>query len=58
MPKTDKDALREHFLALMAAAPIRDYSADAVVIGRLGKLLTQQADDRAERWRDQSAKSK
>jgi hypothetical protein len=51
MPKTENDALREQFLALMAVPPIPDYSVDAAVTSRVGKLLAQQADDRANLWR-------
>ncbi len=45
---SENDALREQWLALMAAAPIADYSVDSVVTSRVGKLLAQQADDRAQ----------
>ena len=48
MLKIENDDLREQCLALMAAAPLPDYSVDSVVASRVGKLLTQQADDRAE----------
>jgi hypothetical protein len=41
------DALREQFLALMATAPMQDYSADFSVYIRVGKLLVQQAEDGA-----------
>lgn len=50
MPKTEDDSLREQLLALMVA-PIPDYSVDSGVTDRVGKLLAQQADDRANLWR-------
>ena len=50
MPANDNDALREQLLALMAAAPILDYSVDSAATARLGKLLAKQADDRAALW--------
>jgi hypothetical protein len=37
MPAKDDVALREHFFALMAAAPPPDYSTDSAV-ARVGKL--------------------
>jgi hypothetical protein len=47
MPNDD-DALREQLLALMAAEPMRDYSADLGLCVRIGKFLADQSDKRAE----------
>ena len=47
MPTVENAVLREQFLVLMVAAVMHDYSEDSVVVARLGKLLAQQADDRA-----------
>jgi hypothetical protein len=44
----EQASLRDQVRLLMALAPMPDYSADAVVTSRVGKLLAQQADDRAE----------
>jgi hypothetical protein len=43
----DETALRAHLLALMQAAPLCDYSADAGISERLGKLFAIQAAERA-----------
>ena len=46
---SEKAALREEFLSLMAAKPMRDYSLDVVVQNRVGKFFADQAAERALR---------
>jgi hypothetical protein len=46
MPTIENAALRAKFRALMALAPMADYSLDSVVTCRVGKLFADQADER------------
>jgi hypothetical protein len=41
------DALREMFLVLMEAAPMREYSDDPDAYIRVGMLLARQAEDQS-----------
>jgi hypothetical protein len=50
MLRNENEAFREQLLALMAA-PIPDYSADLDVASRVGKLLSDRANDRSKHRR-------